>query len=85
MGNKHLRGCCRVNAKGFKTVVRNYGGVWAQDEAIYFTQMAATYTASYLPRYPEKSPEDSSITYCHLKDKWQYSGPMTERIRQYQF
>ena len=46
--------------------------------------MASTYTASYLPRYPEKSPNDSSVTYNHIKDFWQYNGPATENIRQYQ-
>ena len=65
-------------------VIRSYGGVWAQEKDVYFTQMASTYTASYLPRYPEKSPNDSSVTYNHIKDFWQYNGPATENIRQYQ-
>jgi hypothetical protein len=84
MKNKCPRGYCRVGAKGFKIVIRSYGGVWAQEKDVYFTQMASTYTASYLPRYPEKSPNDSSVTYNHIKDFWQYNGPATENIRQYQ-
>lgn len=48
MKNKCPRGYCRVGAKGFKIVIRSYGGVWAQEKDVYFTQMASTYTASYL-------------------------------------
>ena len=84
MKNKCPRGYCSVCAKGFKIVIRSYGGVWAQEKDVYFTQMASTYTASYLPRYPEKSPNDSSVTYHHIQDFWQYNGPATENIRQYQ-
>ena len=44
MKNKCPRGYCRVGAKGFKIVIRSYGGVWAQEKDVYFTQMASTYS-----------------------------------------
>lgn len=67
----------------FQNIIRAYGGVWAREVDIYFSQTQAFYTARYAPKYPEDSPEDSAITICHVNGMWYYKGPHTENIRQY--
>ena len=51
----------------FQRLVRNMDGVWAGSD-IYFVQTQSQYTASYLPAYPLKSEEDSTISGCWVKE-----------------
>lgn len=66
----------------FKEIVRNLGGVWT-GKSVYFSQTQSQYTAAYLPEYPAKSREDSTISCCWLNGTWCYSGLHTENIRRY--
>ena len=58
----------------FKKNVREKGGIWASND-VYFTQYRDGYSASYIPRWPEHSPEDCSISYNWITDKWTYRTP----------
>ena len=42
------------------------------------------YTASYLPTYPEKSPEDSRISCCWVSGMWYYSGEYTKKTNSFE-
>ena len=72
----------------FRRVVAGLGGVWAGGpddpfSGLYFTQTQSQYQMAYLPAYPEKSGEDSTITFNHVMGAWWYDGPHTERIPHY--
>ena len=54
---------------GFKfiqRVVKGKGGIWSSDD-VYFSQTRDTYEAAYLPKYPEKSDYDQTISINHVK------------------
>lgn len=56
--------------RSFKRAIRSLGDVWADWNHVYFSQCRDLYSAAYLPCYPDKSPEDSTITYHWLKETW---------------
>ena len=58
----------------FKESVREKGGIWASNN-VYFTQYRDGYSASYIPHWPEHSPEDCAISYNWITDKWTYRTP----------
>lgn len=58
----------------FKESVREKGGIWASNN-VYFTQYRYGYSASYIPHWPEHSPEDCAISYNWITDKWTYRTP----------
>ena len=47
--------------KYFQRVVKGKGDIWSSNE-VYFSQTRDTYQAAYLPKYPEKSDKDKTIT-----------------------
>lgn len=51
-----------ITFKTFKQYIRRLQGCWASDN-VYFSQMRDTYSAAYLPKYPEKSEEDTHIEF----------------------
>jgi hypothetical protein len=61
--------------RSFKRAIRSLGDVWADWNHVYFSQCRDLYSAAYLPCYPDKSPEDSTITYHWLKETWSKEGP----------
>lgn len=68
---------------GFRSMVSRLPGVWGMPENVYFSQTRTAYAAAYLPKYPEKSEEDSSIYYDHMTGLWMYAGPHAEAHRQF--
>lgn len=76
-----------MTAHKFKQLITGMGGVWGNGFVlgphIYLSQTQSTYAASYLPRYPEKSERDSTISVCHVNGMWYYRGPETENIPHY--
>ena len=62
------------NFKCFKSDVRRKGGIWASDD-VYFSQFRDGYSAVYKPNYPERSPDDCSISYNWQEDRWTYRTP----------
>ena len=60
--------------QNFQRNIREKGGIWASDD-VYFTQFRDGFSASYRPCFPERSPEDCSISYDWIKDEWTYITP----------
>ena len=51
-----------ITFKTFKQYIKRLQGYWTSDN-VYFTQMRDMYSAAYLPKYPEKSQEDTYIEF----------------------
>lgn len=51
-----------MDMKRFRTIVRNWGGVWAEN-SVLFSQNGYRFDAVYKPNAPEQSGEDSHIQY----------------------
>lgn len=64
----------------FKRIIKELGGVWTDKENVYFAHTRDTFEAAYQPRYPEKSPEDSVISYDWTKKVWSENGPHAENV-----
>ena len=54
--------------KYFQRVVKGKGDIWSSND-VYFSQTRDTYQAAYLPKYPEKSDKDKTITCNHVKGR----------------
>ena len=54
--------------KYFHRVIKEKGGIWNSDD-VYFSQTRDTYQAAYLPKYPEKSYYDQTISINHVKGR----------------
>ena len=76
-------GAKKMDFARFKRIIRAIGGVWATDN-VYFDCTQSMYTASYLPTYPEKSPEDSRISCCWVSGMWYYSGEYTKKTNSFE-
>lgn len=64
----------------FKRVIKELGGVWTNKESVYFAHTRDTFEAAYQPNYPEKSPEDSVISYDWTKKVWSEAGPHAKKV-----
>lgn len=61
MKNKCPRGYCRVGAKGFKIVIRSYGGVWAQEKDV------VPFPVSWTVKMKKKQKETQDILSYHTQ------------------
>lgn len=58
----------------FKKVVKSKGGIWNTKD-VCFAQFRDGYSASYLPNYPDHSPEDQALSYNWRSSQWRYISP----------